>query len=256
MCKVLLILADGMRPDALADKPAAQKYVRLSRSTMQGHTVFPSVTLPCHMSLFHSVDPARHGTTTNDYMPQVRPIPGLFDVLHAAGRKCAFFYDWENLRDIGRPGTLTRSYFVNSELLGAQITTPQVAQECMDYLRQTKDADFTFLYMNYPDEAGHDHGWMSPEYHAAVTDCWDIIDRVIGLLDEDYTVIITADHGGHDRNHGLDIPEDMTIPLFIWQNGLAPGELPRGAGIKDIAPTVAKLLGVKPDKNWEGRALL
>ena len=39
----------------------------------------PSVTLPCHMSLFHSVDPDRHGITTNGYVPQVRPIKGMFD---------------------------------------------------------------------------------------------------------------------------------------------------------------------------------
>ena len=26
---------------------------------------------------------------------------------------------------------------------------------------------------------------------------------------------MTADHGGHNRNHGDDVPEDMTIPVVL-----------------------------------------
>ena len=75
--RVLLILVDGMRPDSLTDIQKAQGIIKKSLYTMEAQTVMPSVTLPCHMSLFHSVDPSRHGTTTNTYAPQVRPINGL-----------------------------------------------------------------------------------------------------------------------------------------------------------------------------------
>ena len=71
--RTLVILVDGMRPDALVNIPQAQKIMERSTHTLNARTVMPSVTLPCHMSLFHSVDPARHGTTTNTYAPQVRP---------------------------------------------------------------------------------------------------------------------------------------------------------------------------------------
>lgn len=64
--KTLLILCHGMRPDSIENSP-----------------------LPCHMSLFHSVDPGRHGITTNIYMPQVRPVMGLCEVLNQSGKKCA-----------------------------------------------------------------------------------------------------------------------------------------------------------------------
>ena len=82
--KVLLILADGMRPDALKNIPLAQALLKKSTYSLAADTVMPSVTLPCHMSLFHSVDPSRHGTTTNTYAPQVRPVEGLCEVLHHA----------------------------------------------------------------------------------------------------------------------------------------------------------------------------
>ena len=99
--KVLLILADGFRPDALAacGHPFADRLLSLGSYCLNTLTVWPSVTLPCHMSLFHSVSPDRHGILTNTYVPQVRPVNGLCEQLKAAGKTSAFFYDWEELRD-------------------------------------------------------------------------------------------------------------------------------------------------------------
>ena len=102
---------------------------------------------------------------------------------------------------------------------------------------------------------GHNYGWMSNEYIAAVNRSWDEIDKIINSLTEDYTVIITADHGGHDRSHGTDLPEDMTIPLIIKGKDFKAGEKLENVSIKDIAPTVAKLLDIAPDKEWEGKSL-
>ena len=51
----------------------------------------------------------------------------------------------------------------------------------------------------------------------------------------------TADHGGHDRTHGTDSPEDMTIPFIINGKDFKAGEKLENVSIKDIAPTVAKL---------------
>ena len=78
--KVILISVDGMRPDGfLACKnPYIGKMMQMAYYTLDGKTVLPSVTLPCHMSLFHSVPPQRHGITTNLYLPMARPINGLF----------------------------------------------------------------------------------------------------------------------------------------------------------------------------------
>ena len=60
--KVLLILVDGMRPDALdlSGHPFIEELKEHSYYTYKEQAVMPSVTLPCHMSLFHSVVPQRH----------------------------------------------------------------------------------------------------------------------------------------------------------------------------------------------------
>ena len=78
MEKVIIILVDGMRPDAMeaCGHPLLEELRKTTAHCEHTRTVMPSVTLPCHMSLFHSVPPERHGTTTNIYMPQVRPVTG------------------------------------------------------------------------------------------------------------------------------------------------------------------------------------
>ena len=57
--KIVLISVDGMRPDSLAKIENAQKIIGDSTYTMSARSVYPSVTLPCHMSVFHSVEPVR-----------------------------------------------------------------------------------------------------------------------------------------------------------------------------------------------------
>ena len=52
--KTLVIVVDGMRPDALIKTENAKFLLENSKYTLNARTVTPSVTLPCHMSLFHS----------------------------------------------------------------------------------------------------------------------------------------------------------------------------------------------------------
>lgn len=249
--KVLLILVDGMRPDAITDIPQAKNIMERSAYTLKAETVMPSVTLPCHMSLFHSVDPSRHGTTTNTYAPQVRPVKGLCEVLFSNSKKSAFFYNWEELRDLSRPGSLDFSFYCRCD----EKSDNTVTDAAIEYLKNN-DADFTFLYLGYVDIAGHDYGWMGEEYMKAVRNSWENIERIVNTLSDDYTVMITADHGGHLRFHGFDCPEDMLIPLIVMGKDFEAGREIEKAGIMDIAPTVARLLDTDPDAEWEGKSLI
>ena len=253
--KTLLILVDGMRPDSLTNLPEAQKVIKKGASTMNARSVMPSVTLPCHVSIFHSVDPLRHGTTTNTYAPQVRPIRGLCEVLRANRRTSAMFYSWEQLRDITRPTSLSFSYFKAGHTFNYEKVNSHLTDVAIDFLAKN-DIDFTFLYLALTDEVGHAHGWMSDEYMRAMKLSWIDIDRIVSSLSDDYTVIITADHGGHDRTHGTELPEDMTVPMVILGKDVDVNKNLDGVSIKDIAPTVVKLLGVEPEPEWEGTSML
>lgn len=252
--KVLLILVDGMRGDSFENCKSAQAFMKKSSYTLNARTVMPSATLPCHMSLFHSVDPLRHGTATNTYAPQVRPIKGLCEMLSASGKKSGFFYNWEQLRDLSRPSALAVSYYVSYSRIGPELVNKLVTDAAISHI-QGYDLDFTFLYLGTLDNIGHKYGWMTPEYFDEVEKSWAEIDRIVATLPDDYTVIVTADHGGHDRTHGTEMPEDMTIPMFIMGKDFAPGKELEDVTIMDIAPTVTKLLGVDANEEWEGKPL-
>lgn len=254
--KVLLVLVDGMRPDSLAGcgHPLIEEMKTTASYTLEATTVMPSVTLPCHMSLFHSVVPERHGILQNLYTPQVRPIAGLFEQLHANDKVCAMFYSWEPLRDVSRPGSLAYSCLISGGAYTYEVSNEQLTDRAISYIQEEKP-DVTFLYLGLVDEIGHKHGWMSEEYLQAVHASWASIERAVRALPEDYAVIITSDHGGHDRMHGTNMPEDMKIPLFIKSPSFLPGGQIRQANIIDIAPTVAKLTGIPSNSDWEGQCL-
>ncbi len=252
MKKTLLILIDGMRPDGLkvCGHPFIKELEAHSYYTYSAQTVMPSVTLPCHMSLFHSVHPDRHGILTNTYVPQVRPINGICEVLKAAQKKCAMFYNWEHLKDLARPGSLFYSNYAGRPLTW-DVTNGMLTENAAKTI-STLEPDFTFLYLGWTDEAGHAHGWMGPEYIHSISCSLDCVESIVKTLPEDYLVVLTADHGGHERRHGEDIPEDMTIPVFFYNPAFSSTEISE-AGIIDIAPTITGYMGVEPDPDWEGK---
>lgn len=253
--KVLMIMVDGMRPDAIADLPRVQKLMKKAAYTMNATSVVPPVTLPCHMSIFHSIDPKRHGIMSNTYVPQARPVNGLCEVLLAHKKKSAFFYSWSELRDITKPGSLSFSYFCKGRDIGYEKANDMLTDEAIKYLNGN-DTDFAFLYLGHTDMVGHIAGWMSEPYMGAIDNSWKNIERILMELPENYTVIITADHGGHDRTHGEEIPEDMMIPFFIIGRDFEAGSELQNVNLKDIAPTITTLLEIEPDEEWEGRSLL
>ena len=191
--------------------------------TYNAQSVTPSVTLPCHYSMAHSVTPQRHGILTNTYVPEVRPVTGLFEKIKHSGGICAMFYGWEQLRDIARPGALKFATYMNAymkESVDTELTT-----EAIKTISENKP-DFAFLYLvDTDDKGGHDSGWMTEEYMCRVSIAIDNVKRIFENFADEYSIIIMADHGGHDRSHGSTMPEDMIIPLFFYGKDFKAGEL-------------------------------
>jgi len=254
--KVILISIDGMRPDGL--KQCGNSYVeeleKMCKYSYKASSMFPSVTFPCHFSMTHSVTPQRHGLLTNTYVPQVRPRNGIFERICAFGGISALFYGWEPLRDIALPGTLKFATYINAYTKESSDTV--LTDEAEKLIIEHKP-DFVFLYMVETDEkGGHDNGWMSDEYLRRISIAIDNVKRMIENFGEEYSVVIMADHGGHDRSHGSDMPEDMTIPLFFYGPEFNAGEINENISLLDIAPTIADVMGIGSDEQWEGRSLV
>ena len=253
--KVILISIDGMRPDGLLQcgNPFVEDLMKKGAYTLEGSSMIPSVTLPCHMSIFHSVTPERHGMLTNDYVPMVRPVNSLFQQINNAGGRSAMYYGWEPMREVSRPGCLKHSEFIWA--YSADNTDRMLTESALAYIKKQKP-DFVFLYMVETDEkGGHDNGWMSEKYLQCIHDAIDNVKKVAEEAGDEYTVIVTADHGGHDRSHGTQMPEDMTIPMFFMGPDFKPGKKLSGVSLLDIAPTIADIMDVPVPREWEGRSI-
>lgn len=254
--KVIIISIDGMRPDGLLNcgSAAVEKLMGCCSYTVDAQTVSPSITLPCHMSLFYGIPPRRHGILSNTFVPQVHSVKGIFEKASALGKVCSIFYGWEPLRDVAPPSSCKYALYVNAyteESVDTLLTDKAIE------LIEAKHPDLAFLYMVDTDEkGGHDNGWMTEEYLRRIRIAIENAARVIDRFGDEYSVIITADHGGHDRMHGTDLPEDKTIPMFFFGEGFEGGRRLSGGSILDIAPTVAKILNFEPEKEWEGNSIL
>ncbi len=255
MKKVILISIDGMRPDGLlrCGNPFTEELMKLGSYTLNARTILPSVTLPCHMSMFHSVTAERHGITTNLYTPMVRPVNGIFEQVKNAGGSTAMFFGWHPIRDIALPGSLTVAEYINAY---AAENTDGILTDKALRVADELEPDFIFLYMVETDEkGGHDNGWMSPGYLSVLNNAIDNVKRVYEKLGDKYTIIVTADHGGHDRAHGTDMPEDTTIPMFFIGEDFEVGKELENITILDIAPTVTSVMGIAPAREWEGKCV-
>jgi predicted AlkP superfamily pyrophosphatase or phosphodiesterase len=260
--KILFIMLDGCRPDALqqANTPYLTKLWQEGAYTWTAQSVVPSVTLPAHSTLFRGIDPARHGIgSDNVYQPSAAAFPSLMEVAMLANRHTAMFYSWEQLRDLAPPGSVKMSWCRNSDYGLDNDTT--VARAAAAYLTDVQP-DLCFLYMGDIDISGHLYGWMSPPYIETIEQVDAAVGIVLDALDsvgirEQYTILAQADHGGHDTDHGTEMPEDMNIPWILNGPGIKRGHpIQQPVGLVDTPATLAHLLGIERPAVWEGQPVL
>lgn len=252
--KVIFISIDGMRPDGLikCGNPKVEELKKICSYTFNGKACIPPVTLPCHLSMFYGVCPERHGILTNTFVPMVRPVLGIFEKIKAFGKVTAMYYGWDEMRSVASLGSLSLSRYVHYSKVEDGDTA--VTDSAIADIKAFKP-DFAFVYMPVTDEAGHSKGWMSEFYLEKLSIALDNAKKLVDTFGDEYYVIITADHGGHGRDHGADIPEDMTIPLFFFGEEFEKGKELKDVSLLDIAPTVMKIMDIPVEREWEGKPL-
>jgi predicted AlkP superfamily pyrophosphatase or phosphodiesterase len=260
--RVILIVIDGLRPDGMqqARTPNLDRLMARGVYSLQAQTVMPSITLPCHLSMFYGVPPMVHGVIGNFFILNPDLEPGLIELAHQAGLDVAAFYSWEQLRDLWRQGTMKHTYFLNIYSSNTRDFDFEIARAAADYLVH-EPPNFTFVYLGMVDEIAHKVSWMSDRYMDAIQSAdaavGHLLDRLeaAGLL-EGTTILLQSDHGGHGQSHGTNQPEDMTIPWMISGPGVRRGgQLDIPVSLLDTAPTLAHLLGLPVPASWDGRVV-
>ena len=257
---VVLISVDGLRPDAISkfNAPTLQRLMREGSYTLAARTITPSKTLPSHTSMLTGEGPDTHHVLWNNVATAKADqvgVPTIFGVSRSHGYRTAAFFSKSKFHPLQQVGTLDYTQAPGGwfgRWPGARTATD------VEVHLKTASPNVLFVHLSDPDRAGHSSGWMSDAYGRAVNTADTAIARILkaaeGTFGEgNYSVIITADHGGHGHNHGSDDPRDVTIPWIAWGQGVAPGEL-RDASVRtmDTASTVVWLLGVPEPTDWLG----
>ena len=262
---VVVISIDGLRPDAIAkyDAKTIQRLMKGGSFTLEAKTIFPSKTLPSHTSMLTGVDVDQHHVTWNEDKTDSHghvDVPTIFGLARTAGFTTAAFFSKPKFHHLEAANTLDYVRSPKGSLMDSKWPAVRTVAEVKKYLGTGAMPNLMFVHIAEPDQAGHLFGWMSFMYGKAVREADNAIAQVLAAADakfgaSNYSVILTADHGGHGRNHGSDDPRDTTIPWVVWGRGVTPGMTLEGIRTMDTAATALWLLGVDMPATFEGKAI-
>jgi len=249
---VLLVSFDGLRPDAIpaTDTPVLDRLIQTGSYHPKCLAEFPPVTLPNHTSMVTGLSVLHHAVILNIDLPGHVSSTTIFDVAKAAGLRVGFFVSKGKLTYLCKEETAAAFKF-NGKM-------DPLVDEVVQAIAE-KDLQLVFLHFGEPDGTGHKHGWMSEQYLEKVSLGDAALGRVMdayrekGLLDQ-LLVIVTSDHGGHDKTHWRDIPEDRNVPFILNGPTIASGRtLQETRRPMDVAATALDYLGLPLDSARDGK---
>jgi predicted AlkP superfamily pyrophosphatase or phosphodiesterase len=261
---VVVVSIDGLRPDGLSPSTSETIWELIDSGsyTLDAQTILPSSTLPSHASMLSGVEPSVHGILWNDDDPPVDfpDVFTVFDLVSEAGLTGAAFFGKRKLAQLLEVDEVQHLEIPGRWAWG-QRHAGDTVEEVREYLEAGAEPSLLFVHLGEPDWAGHDHGWLSEEYWEAVAEADEAIGVLLQVLDThleagEYTLIVTADHGGSGYTHGGSDPESLTIPWIAWGEGVRTGSrLTDPVRTTDTAATIAWLLGLEMPAAWNGRPI-
>jgi hypothetical protein len=255
---VVIVSEDGLRPDALMKVPAPVHEALMKRGSysLSARTIRRASTLPSHAAMLSGFDVKEHGLFWNSWKPERGwiHVPTVFDAAEKNGGKAAAFVGKQKLEHIAHPGSVDvfsrPGYFCK-----------KVVDEAARYFVEKKP-QIEFIHFSDPDDLGHAVGWMSDPQLEAIghsDKCLgSLVDAVAAAgLDRETLFILSADHGGHGRNHDGKIPEDRLIPWIAWGPGVRAGHrIVAPISTVDTAATALWALGYPMPPGLVGRPVL
>jgi predicted AlkP superfamily pyrophosphatase or phosphodiesterase len=220
---VLIVSIDALHPDALGAKtsPTLHALMRPGQYTLAGRSVDPPKTLIAHTAMLTGLSPSENGKQDNEWQTGLMRVekPTLFNDAKRLGYRTAFYYAKPKL-----------GYLVSEAVDEHALARDDGIDMARAFFRQ-KGRRLVFLHVSGLEDAGADTGWLSLEYLDELAD----IDKALAPLLAEvsqrgaYTIIVTSDHAGHDRQHGTQHPEDFKLPLIVASNFSSMPILPSGA---------------------------
>ncbi len=264
MRRLIVVLADGLRPDAITPSVMPSLFALGSAYTiaLRARTVRPSATVAALTSLATGVAPDTHRLVEPglEFLPSVSRLRPVARELARVGVSTEIVTGALDLTALPIAWALATAAGAKSVLpAGKQARhTAAAADSLLERSQDSGDSGLVFVYLPDCDRAGHRDGWMSESYLEAAAE----IDTGIGILStwtDDAVVLVLADHGGggvtaqdHDEPH----PVNDHIPLIVAGAGVTRRhQLTRPVSILDVPATILWWFGATVPAEYEGRPL-
>jgi hypothetical protein len=258
--RVYVIVVDGCNRGRLwqADAPVMDRLAREGTEYLAVEPAYPARTVVCFSSMLTGATPAEHGMRSN-FAPRLGVRrESVFDVLELGGRRGRLVGIAHLLDPFGEE--VVRS--VTSVQPTSEIDRSLVAEGRR--VVEEEDPDLLVLQLLAADQLGHVRGVRSPEYLEQLEETDRHVGDFLAFLEQSgrldgATVILMADHGqgrGIGGHGHLDWGE-RPVPFVVWGRGAVPGAISRQPrSVLELAPTIARLLGVPQPEAARGRPLV
>ncbi len=251
--RVILAIVDGLRLKESYQIPYLNRLRKLGIDA-KARSHYPTFSRPNHVGIVTGVPPRWSGVRSNDYDGQVA-VDSLMDRVREKAMRSAYVADLSN----GLPVMFARKRgdrFEN-DFHDIHYTDWPGGFVAASHLCVNRGYELVVLLPGYVDAAGHEYGGDSPEYRKAALRAGKDLEQALGKIDLRFdTIIVTADHGHTDGGgHGGTEPEVLNVPLIMAGKGIRQGASVVDAELRDVAPTVAALLGVPAPGHGIGRTV-
>lgn len=269
--RVVAIGLDGISVDGYktAKHPNMDALMADGVLSLTTRNVMPSVTLPNWTSHLTGSGPEQHGVLSNGWeidkvvLPAIDTdsegyYPSIFKILkeNVPNVKTAFYYNWAELINAFNKTYLDEVSFEENDEYQKNYSM------ALDFIMKNRlDPTLVFLYSVHTDHAGHNHGWMSPEYIASIDEVDEYIGKFIqklkdeGLYEDTHFMFFT-DHGGTpEKGHGGITPQELEVPWAITGPGIRKGQMLKEPNNSvNTAMTIAYLFGCgNVPLSWTGQ---
>ncbi len=254
LARVILISLDGLRPDAidLADTPHLESLIATGSYSAFAQCELPPATLPNHTTMITGVSVETHGVWFNTLVEGKVGVRTLHDEIAAAEMRTGFFASKSKLGYIAHEESID-----TFEMRGTIVELTDLIVEQI----VTDPLDFIFFHSRQPDSTGHQFGWLSDEYLAAVELADEQVGRILAAIDaaglDDVNVLVTGDHGGEGMTHIFNVPAVRLIPWIANGPDIAADRtLCSEIHQRDMAATVLALFDLPIPENYEGEPIV
>ncbi len=260
---VIFISVDGMGSSYLSGQleklPSMARIVQEGAGTLNARSDYDyTVTLPNHTCMVTGrpvvgdAEHPGHGWTNNTDPPagatlhshRGQYVAGVFDVVHDHGGKTGlwsgktkfalFSISYNDASSATAPSSQGTTMPASAAKLDAFVYDKDANHLTSNFIATQKAQPYQYSFVHFadPDSAGHSEGWGSQRYNQALITVDQCIGQILDLVQTDQrfkghtTIILTADHGGFEKNHGDNaLPLDYTIPFYVWGAGVRQGDL-------------------------------